>query len=105
MPARSTAGHRALRLSAATVASWARYAEGVDEQGEPIDVQDQLADTLVPLARSQSGNPTAFIENTAVFGDLATSPRFVEAYLWALESLHREGARATLETLMRKESA
>ena len=27
-----------VRLSAATVASWARYAEGVDEQGEPIDV-------------------------------------------------------------------
>ena len=60
-----------VRLSAATVASWARYAEGVDEQGEPIDVQDQLADTLVPLARSQRDNPTAFIENTAVFGDLA----------------------------------
>ena len=62
-----------VRLSAATVASWARYAEGVDEQGEPIDVQDQLADTLVPLARSQRDNPTAFIENTAVFGDLAAS--------------------------------
>ena len=63
-----------IRLSAATVASWARYAEGVDEQGEPIDVQDQLADTLVPLARSQRDNPTAFIENTEVFGDLATLP-------------------------------
>ena len=84
-------------LSAATVASWARYAEGVDEQGQPIDVQDQLADTLVPLARSQHENPTAFIENTDVFGDLATHPRFVEAYLWALDSLHRDGARATLE--------
>jgi mannitol 2-dehydrogenase len=93
-----------LRLSAATVASWARYAEGVDEQGEPIDVQDQLADSLVPLARSQHKNPTAFIENTAVFGDLASQPRFVEAYLWALESLHRDGARATLETLLRKET-
>ncbi len=93
-----------VRLSAATVASWARYAEGVDEQGEPIEVQDQLAETLVPLARSQRDNPTAFIENTEVFGDLATSDRFVEAYLWALESLHRDGARATLETLMRKES-
>ena len=56
------------------MASWARYAEGVDEQGEPIDVQDQLADTLVPLARSQRDNPTAFIENTEVFGDLATHP-------------------------------
>ena len=54
-----------IRLSAATVASWARYAEGVDEQGEPIDVQDQFAETLVPLAKSQRDNPTAFIENTA----------------------------------------
>ena len=93
-----------VRLSAATVASWARYAEGVDEQGEPIDVQDQLADTLIPIARSQRDNPTAFIENTEVFGDLATSGRFVQAYTWALDSLHRDGARATLETLMRKES-
>jgi mannitol 2-dehydrogenase len=89
-----------IRLSAATVASWARYAEGVDEQGEPIDVQDQLADSLVPLAKSQLENPSAFIENTALFGDLAKEPRFVDAYLWALDSLHRDGARATLEALM-----
>ncbi len=94
-----------VQLSAATVASWARYAEGIDEQGESIDVQDRLADTLVPLARSQQHNPTAFIENTAVFGDLASSARFVEAYLWALESLHRDGARTTLETLMREDVA
>jgi len=89
-----------VRLSAATVASWARYAEGVDEQGEPIDVQDNLADSLVPLAKSQLENPTAFIENTALFDDLAEQPRFVEAYLWALDSLHRDGARATLEALV-----
>jgi mannitol 2-dehydrogenase len=89
-----------VRLSAATVASWARYAEGVDEDGQPIDVQDQLAGTLVPLARSQRENPTAFIENTEVFGDLASQPRFVEAYLWALDSLHRDGARATLERVI-----
>jgi len=92
-----------IRLSAAIVASWARYDEGVDEQGDPIDVQDQLAGTLVPLARSQREHPTAFIENASVFGDLAEQPRFVDAYLWALESLHRDGARATLESLMRKE--
>jgi mannitol 2-dehydrogenase len=93
-----------VRLSAAIVASWARYAEGVDEQGEPIDVQDQLADTLVPLAQAQRENPTSFIENTDVFGDLAQQPRFVEAYVWALESLHREGARATLKMLMCKDT-
>ncbi|MGZ8808627.1 MAG: mannitol dehydrogenase family protein [Mycobacterium sp.] len=93
-----------VRLSAATVASWARYAEGVDEQGEPIDVQDQLADTLVPLAKSQREKPTAFIENTEVFDDLASDSRFVEDYVWALESLHRDGARATLQTLLRKDT-
>jgi mannitol 2-dehydrogenase len=93
-----------VRLSAATVASWARYAEGVDEQGEPIDVQDQLADQLVPLAKSQSDNPTAFIENTALFGDLAKDQRFVDDYLWALDSLHRHGARATLEQLVHGET-
>ncbi|MCP9271685.1 mannitol dehydrogenase family protein [Mycolicibacterium arenosum] len=89
-----------IELSAAVVASWARYAEGVDEQGEPIDVQDQLADTLVPLAKSQLEHPTAFIENTDVFGDLANEQRFVDAYLWALNSLHEHGARATLEKLV-----
>lgn len=93
-----------IRLSAATVASWARYAEGVDEQGEPIDVQDQLADSLVPLAKSQRDNPTAFIENTALFGDLAKEKRFVDAYLWALNSLHEVGARATLEALVHEDS-
>jgi len=90
-----------VRLAAATVASWARYAEGVDERGKPIELVDQLKDSLVPIARSQHENPTAFIESTAVFGDLARQPRFVQAYCWALDSLHRNGARATLEALVR----
>jgi mannitol 2-dehydrogenase len=88
-----------VRLSAAIVASWARYAEAVDEQGEPIKVVDQLAEQLIPIAQSQKDNPLAFIENEALFGDLARQPRFVEAYTWALDSLHRFGARATLEAL------
>jgi mannitol 2-dehydrogenase len=93
-----------VELSAAIVASWARYDEAVDEDGEPIEVVDQLADSLVPIAQSQHDNPLAFIENEALFGDLAKQPRFVKAYRWALDSLHRHGARATLEAL-RKEHA
>ena len=89
-----------VRVAAAVVASWARYAEGTDEWGEPYEVVDQLADSLIPIARSQYENPTAFIEIAAVFGDLAHQPRFVQAYTWALDSLHRKGARATLEALL-----
>lgn len=91
---------RGVEISAAVVASWARYAEGVDEQGEPIDVEDNRAEALAPLAAAQRDNPTAFIENAALFGDLAEQPRFVEAYRQSLASLHDVGARATLEALL-----
>jgi mannitol 2-dehydrogenase len=89
-----------IRRSAAVVASWARYAEGADEQGEPIEVVDRLADTLTNLARRQREDPGVFIENRQLFGDLAGNERFRAAYLSALASLHSRGARATLESLV-----
>ena len=88
-----------IRRSAAVVASWARYAEGVDEQGEPIEVVDRLRDSLMRLARGQRGDPLAFFRNRGVFGDLADDERFVTAYRSALSSLYERGARATLESL------
>ena len=83
----------------AVVASWARYAEGTDEQGEPIEVVDRLRDTLTAAARRQRAEPLAFIENREVFGDLVDNERFVSAYRSVLSSLHHKGARATLEDL------
>ena len=88
-----------IRRSAAVVASWARYAEGVDEAGQPIEVVDRLRDTLMRLARRQYEDPDAFIANRDVFGDLVDQKAFVSAYRSALTSLHQRGARATLESL------
>jgi mannitol 2-dehydrogenase len=89
-----------IKRSAAVVASWARYAEGVDEQGQPIEVVDRLADSLMQLARRQREDPDAFIANRDVFGDLVDDKRFVTAYRSALASLYQRGARATLESLV-----
>jgi len=89
-----------IRRSAAVVASWARYAEGVDEAGQPIEVVDRLRDTLMQLARRQHEDPDAFIANRDVFGDLVDQKPFVFAYQSALASLHQRGARATLESLV-----
>jgi mannitol 2-dehydrogenase len=86
--------------SAAVVASWARYAEGVDENGEPIEVVDRLGDSLMALARRQREDPDVFIANRDLFGDLVDDPRFVGAYRSALRSLHKRGARATLESIV-----
>ncbi|WP_110686450.1 mannitol dehydrogenase family protein [Salinicola aestuarinus] len=89
-----------IQRSAAVVASWARYAEGADEQGEPITVVDRLHDELTAIAQRNRGEPAAFIENRQLFGDLADNPRFRQAYLEALERLHRDGARACVEWLV-----
>ncbi|XGA79939.1 mannitol dehydrogenase family protein [Halomonas sp. CH40] len=88
--------------AAAVVASWARYAEGRDEQGAPIEVVDHLKDELMAIAAHNRQTPTAFIENRELFGDLAEQSRFRDAYVEVLESLHRRGARATLETLVQQ---
>ena len=85
--------------SAAIVASWARYAEAVDEAGEPIEIVDRLAQRLTDSARKQAEDPLAFIRDRELFGDLVDDERFVSAYREALDSLHAAGARATLERI------
>ena len=88
-----------IKRSAAVVASWARYAEGIDEQGQPIEVVDRLKDTLMANARRQRENPLAFIADRELFGDLIDDERFTSHYQASLASLHEHGARTTLEKL------
>lgn len=89
-----------VRMSAAIVASWARYAEGVDEQGQPIDIIDGRKDRLMAAAARQRQHPTAFIEDRELFGALAQDEAFRSDYLRALDLLHERGATATLEALL-----
>jgi mannitol 2-dehydrogenase len=84
-----------IRRSALVVAAWARYAQGVDEDGEPIVIVDRRRDML--LKRAQSPDPLEFLRDPDLFGDLVDDERFTGEYLQALESLNARGARATLE--------
>jgi mannitol 2-dehydrogenase len=92
----------AIHRSAAIVASWARYDEGTDEQGNPIDVVDRLKAELMDAAARQREELLAFISNRDLFGDLIDNERFVAAYTSALRDLHTGGARATLESLAQR---
>ncbi len=89
-----------IRRSVAVVASWARYAEGVDEQGRPIEVVDPRRDSLMANARRQREDPLAFVADRSVFGDLVDDERFTSLYRASLASLYERGARATLEALV-----
>lgn len=94
------AAGRPVDLSAAIVASWARYAEGTDEQGAPITVADRMADRLTASASHNHEDALAFLRDREVFGDLVDSPEFTAAYTRALASLHIVGAEATLDMLL-----
>jgi mannitol 2-dehydrogenase len=88
-----------IRRTAAVVAGWARYAEGIDDRGTAIDVVDRAQPRLSETARRQRADPRAFVERTEIFGGLATDATFLEAYDAALASLYERGARATVDAL------
>jgi len=93
------ANGRDITRSVAIIASWARYAEGIDEAGNAIDVVDPLKDSLVPIAKSQRENPLAFIQNEAIFGDLAKNEVFAAEYLRTLSTIFEFGAHKTVSSL------
>jgi mannitol 2-dehydrogenase len=94
------AAGRPVTRSAAVVATWARYAEGTDEDGRPHELDDALAPQLQAAARRQRRHPAAFLDdNRAVFGELADEPRFTAVYGAILASLLDRGVRSTFADL------
>jgi mannitol 2-dehydrogenase len=89
-----------VRRSAAVVAGWARYSEGVDDEGRPLEINDRRKDRLAANARRSREDPLAFLADRELFGDLVDDERFTAPYLATLASLYERGARATLEELV-----
>ncbi|MDN5605953.1 MAG: mannitol dehydrogenase family protein [Kocuria sp.] len=89
-----------VRMAAAIVASWARYAEGIDEQGNPITIVDNAEEKVRAAAQAQKEDELAFLRDKDFFGDLVDQPRFTEEYVAVLRSLHEVGSLKTLEKLL-----
>jgi mannitol 2-dehydrogenase len=89
-----------VRRSAAVVAGWARYSEGLDDEGRPLEITDRRKERLAANARRSREDPLAFLADRELFGDLVDDERFTAPYLATLASLYERGARATLEELV-----
>ena len=79
-----------------TVAAWCRYLTNHDRQGQPIPIDDPLADILTQRTCLSQVDPKPLLSISEIFGDLIQSPRFVEAVADQLRSLHEFGAKETL---------
>ena len=93
------AAGRSVEVSAAICAGWARFHQGVDEHGQPIEIVDRLQSELAQAAAAQQDRPTAFLENRDLFGDLVDEPRFRDPYLATLDGLRQHGVEETLRRL------
>ncbi|MHA7210158.1 mannitol dehydrogenase family protein [Arthrobacter sp. MDT1-65] len=90
---------RSVRYGAAIIATWTRYAEGVDETGTPIDVVDRLKEQVMEAAARTRTDPLAFLQQRDLFLDLADQPAFVDTYLEALGTLRGPGAAALVSAM------
>ena len=90
-----------IRCAVAVLAGWARYAEGVGEDGAPIQVVDPLRDRLTAAARRQAVDPLAFVADRELFGDLVDDERFASSYRETLGLIRARGVRAALEEVLR----
>ncbi|KXO91351.1 mannitol dehydrogenase family protein [Tsukamurella pseudospumae] len=88
-------------LAAAVVAAWTRCAEGVADDGVPLELSDRRAPELIDRARRSRADRLAFVADPDLFGDLAEHPEFTEPYLAALDGLRERGTRAVLAELIR----
>ncbi len=82
------------------VAAWVRYLCGFDLGGDRIEVEDDLAPTLQPLARRATHDPRALLEQRSIFGDLADAEGFVEGLAQALLVLGAEGPGAAIDACL-----
>ena len=83
------------------VAAWMRYATGIDEKSNPIDVRDPLCDELRKRADAEGFDAVRLVPSLinieAIFGkDLPAHEGFVSAVTASLDQLIRQGARKTL---------
>jgi fructuronate reductase len=101
---RLRAGAPIARLALGT-AAWMRYAAGVDERGQPIDVRDPMSERLLRLGRETGlvaeRLAPAYLQIREIFGDdLPTDPRFTEPVTRTLAALIARGAQQTLKEML-----
>ncbi len=85
-----------IERAASAIAFWARYAQGTDEHGNPIEVVDHRRDDVMAAAQRDIDEPGSFLDQPAVFADLGQNPHLRKTYIDAITVVREFGVRAAL---------
>lgn len=81
-------------------ALWCRYCAGTDENGAVIEPNDPDWDRLTRIAQEARTNPPVWLEQRAIYGDLADNPEFVAAFTRALNAVWDKGTAAAIRAYL-----
>ena len=98
--AEALAQGRPHRLLTLVVAAFIRYLRAIDEQGQPIALNDRNADELRPLAQASKDDPRPVLGVRRVFGDLGDNEKWVAELAETLRQLDNRGARAMVRSAL-----
>jgi mannitol 2-dehydrogenase len=86
------------------VASWIRFLNAKDEQGEEIPIADPQADRLKKVVQEAGKSAAPLLALTDIFGDLGSNERFAKEVQGLLDMLYKDGAAKTLEYVRKNPS-
>lgn len=86
------------------VASWIRFLNAKDEQGEEIPIVDPQADRLKKVVQEAGKSAAPVLALTDIFGDLGSNERFAKEVQGLLDMLYKDGAAKTLEYVKKNPS-
>ncbi len=87
-------------LAAAIVASWAVFARGVDEGGEPIDTKDRQVEEVAQAVARQQDDGLGYLRDPRLFAHLAGSEAFAPYFDRVYREIRAVGARRALESVL-----
>nr|WP_072779372.1 mannitol dehydrogenase family protein [Marivita hallyeonensis] len=85
---------------ALTEALWARMCAGTREDGTRIEPNDPLWPSLQEAANAAKSRPMAWLEQTKLYGDLASQPDFASRFEAWLKKIWSDGTEAALRAYL-----
>lgn len=78
-------------------AAWARYCTGTRENGSSVEANDPFWPALTEAAGSAKTDPSAWLAQRHIYGNLDGEPRFAEPFARWLRLIHAKGMVAAIE--------
>ena len=78
-----------IKFATLVIAAWCYYSDKqMDQNGQPLEINDALKDELHAAAKKTANDPLAFIKQENLFGTLAQNTRFAESYTLMVKKLY-----------------